>query len=33
MGNKAKNKIKTNKPTAIDLGSVDIRPVNAKCFF
>ena len=33
VGSKAKNRIGTDKLTAIDPGSVDIKPVNAKHFF
>ena len=33
MGSKAKNKIGTNKLTAVDPGDIDIKPVNAKHFF
>ena len=33
IGSKAKNRIETDSPTAIDPGSVDIKPVNAKHFF
>ena len=33
MGSKAKNKIGTDKLTAVDPGDIDIKPVNAKHFF
>ena len=33
MGSKTKNRIWTDKFTAIDPGSVDIKLVNAKHFF
>ena len=33
IGSKAKNKIGTDKLTAIDPGDIDIKPVNAKHFF
>ena len=33
MGSKAKNRIGTDKLTAVDPGDIDIKPVNAKHFF
>ena len=33
IGSKAKNRIRTEKLTAVDPGDIDIKPVNAKHFF
>ena len=33
MGSKTKNRIRIDKLTAMDLGDMDIKPVNAKHFF
>ena len=33
VSSKAKNRIGTEKFTAMDLGDIDIKPVNAKHFF
>ena len=33
IGSKAKNKIETDKLTAMDPGDINIKPVNAKYFF
>ena len=33
IGSKTKNRIGTDKLTAVDPGDIDIKPVNAKYFF